>query len=225
MAQASLSARYLESLGAALKGYWPDRARILEEVGAHLEEAAAAGVGRGLPAPAAEAEAIARFGDAKQIARAFAEQRLRRALGACASWAPLASVLLWASASLERAFPPTPLFHAEELVPEVERLVLTGWVLQAAMVPLLALAWVLYRRGQVYAASNAFSAWFCAAALGPFAVGFGRLCEGLATLGHAPTAPIHLRLGLILLALAASLPVFAAQDALAATRRAAGAGR
>jgi hypothetical protein len=92
--------RYLRELERALPRGLP-RARILEEAEGHLRDAAA---------EVGEAEAVARFGSAREVASRFAEPALKRALRlvALAPAAVLGVTLLPGYAVVENALPPAP---------------------------------------------------------------------------------------------------------------------
>jgi HAAS len=64
---------YLAELERELRARRAPRARLLREVEGHLHDAADELAGSGLPRPAAEARAIARFGAATAVAARFAE--------------------------------------------------------------------------------------------------------------------------------------------------------
>ena len=68
---------YLDQLLLELRGRATDVRRVLAETEEHLRDATADGVAAGLSPDEAEAEAIARFGSPRAIARRFAPPRLR----------------------------------------------------------------------------------------------------------------------------------------------------
>jgi hypothetical protein len=115
-------AQYVQSLSQNLKGLWPNRARILEEVEAHLTEAAEHG---------SPARAVADFGTEKEVAGRFAVERVRASL-VDLRWFGAGLIALLLLANVESMFPLEPVFRAPELRPaETSILVCVGFVLQA----------------------------------------------------------------------------------------------
>jgi hypothetical protein len=116
--------RYLAELASSLTGPRRARARLLEELAGHLDDAIAAKVGLGLEPDEAEAEALAQIGDARTIAdqwrartdRARRRERTRLALAAALA-AVAASVLGITSAASGHQNPTPPTSRARPAAP------------------------------------------------------------------------------------------------------------
>lgn len=206
-----LIGRYCDALSRQLRGSWPQRARVLEEVRAHLEDASVDG---------GAAAAVGRFGAVEVLAQRFAEERLRATLSANLPWMVGLGAVLLACTGLEAWFPVSGPFFDPGLRPS-----LAGWLeglglaLSVALVPLVgAAAWLLWK-GRVFAASQVWCAAFVALTMGPMSVAFGRWLASLATTGAVAQQPLVARLALVLVAFSCSLPLIASHDAFAATRR------
>ncbi len=210
MAEVDVIAAYLEALDAHLRGVWPQRQRVLDEVRAHLEDAA------GEVGPAA---AVARFGAVQVVAHRFAVERLTAWVEV--SWRPIVVgvLALMACSEVDRFFPVAPVFRLEASVPFASTALIGCRVLQALTWPLLALGLALRTRHRPFAASNALIAALVCATLGFEGAALAQVMISTASFGAAATTPLLLRVALIVAMFLFSAPMLAAHDAFSATHR------
>jgi hypothetical protein len=211
MAEDELIAAYVQSLSVHLRGFWPQRARVLEEVHAHLEDAAES-VGA--------VAAIERFGPVPVVARRFADQRLAAAVQLALPVMVVGLAVLAACGWLEAAFPVAPVFRVEAPPPMPSVVVAGCQVLQWLTWPLLGLAALAVRQRSAQAASNAVIAAVVTAIVGFSGTAFIRLLTSMSRVGAASPAPLLIRVVVIVALFAALSPLLLAHDATSATTRA-----
>jgi hypothetical protein len=212
MAEGDLIEGYVRALDRQLRGFWPARARILEEVRAHLDDAAAVEVQQGAAPEAARRVAAARFGAVDAVARRFAEERVESRLASFLPRLAVGSLLLLASDPLEKLFPVQAVFHAS--APEfIAPMVLASRWLEGMAVVLIGAAFLLRRRMKIGPAAHCASLGFSALTVGVGGVAFARLFHDMATLGSSHGQPMLIRLVFLLVLFVASAPLLAAIDA------------
>lgn len=211
--------QYTHTLSHRLRGFWPHRARILEEVRGHLIDATNASHCNEASHEAAQRAAIERFGAAEVVAARFADERLASTLRLNLRWFGLAALALLAANGVDQLFSAGQLFAPGDVPSFARPLASLGWSLELVGLPLGMLAFLLLD-GQVRLAAQVWTGAFLASFLGFMGIGWAHALSAMAVSAatNSPTS-LLLRMALAMLLFVACGRVFLASDAHSATLR------
>jgi hypothetical protein len=219
LAHHDLIDEYTHLLSHQLRGFWPQRTRILEEVRGHLLDGTKHEQSAGASLEHAQQAAVERFGSAQVVARRFADERLSGSLKANLSWFGLAALGLLAANSVDELFARGQVFAPDATPSFTQPLVFLGWALELLGLPLLVVAWRLCGR-YPYRAAQVWTGALLAAILGFMGIGWGRMLANMAvTAATGSPAGIGVRTALVVAVFVACGPVLLAADAHGATTK------
>lgn len=211
--------QYTSTLSLRLRGFWPQRTRILEEVREHLIDAANASLKSGDSLEARQRAAIERFGSVELVAARFADERLASTLRGNLRWFGFAALALLAANGLDQLFPAGRVFAPNDVPSFAQPLTSLGWSLELVGLPLGVLAFSLLD-GHVRLAAHVWTGAFLASFLGFMGIGWAHTLSAMAVTA-ATNSPLNLLVRMVLAIglFVACGPVFVASDAHSATLR------